>query len=320
LSLTFELLHACPACGSTRLETVASGSDVERQAEALWLFHTRRLHGGTPPTHLLDRAAFSQRPPLAISGCTRCGTLLRNPREDATSLHDVYAQEEVGEAALAALLEPQRGTCRAQAARLGDALGRIGRVLEVGSYAGGFLEAAAAAGWDAHGMDVNAHAVRFACGRGLRVRLGGIADADADERYDAIVFWNVFEQIDDPARALAAARQRLSTGGIVAVRVPSGRFYRRLLRVRPPLRAAAWAVLAWNNLLAFPYRHGFTPAALDALFRRYGLRVTGVHGDALVRISDAHTRAWARAEEAALKTLLRTLPARSAPWIEVFGR
>lgn len=320
MSLTYELLHACPACGSTRLQNVASRSDVERQAEALWLFHTRRLHGETPPTRLLDRAAFSQRPPLAISACTRCGTLLRNPREDAASLHDVYAEEAVDEATLASLLEAQRDTCRAQAARLRHALGRTGRVLEIGSYTGGFLEAATTAGWDACGMDVNAQAVQFACGRNLSVRTGDIADVDRDARFDAIVFWNVFEQIDDPARALADARLRLTVGGVVAVRVPNGRFYRRLLRVRAPLRTAAWAVLAWNNLLAFPYRHGFTSVALDALFDRQGLRVIEVHGDALVRISDEHTRAWARAEETALKTLLRALPARSAPWIEVFAR
>ncbi len=320
MTVTYEILHACPACGCSDLEVVADEADVQRQAEALWLFHTRRVHGGTPPERLLDRSAFSQRQPLAIAACSGCGTLARNPREDPETLRDVYADEAIDEATLAGLLEMQRATYTAQAERLSATLGRTGTVLEVGSYVGGFLEAAAGAGWRAEGVDVNPRAVAFARARGMRVYPGGIADLDPSRRYDAVVFWNVFEQLDDPAASLAGAHSRLASGGIIVVRVPNGAFYRALVHVTPPLRAIAWALLAWNNLLAFPYRHGFTPTGLDALFARERMRVVRLHGDALVRISDEHTRGWARAEERVLKRGLRLALHRHSPWLEAYAR
>lgn len=321
LSASYEILYACPACGGRSLETVADSTSVQRQVEALWSFHTRRVRGDTPPYRLVDRSAFSQRPPLAIVACTACGTLVRNPREDADTLRDVYADDDPDAATVDALLTAQRPAYAAQAARLSDVLGRSGTVLEVGCYTGGFLDAAQARGWTAHGLDVNAAAVERAQERGLTATVGDIREVDDTRRYDAVVFWNVFEQIDEPAAALAAAHARLTDRGVLAVRVPNGAFYRRLVNLPAFLRAPAGAVLAWNNLLGFPYRHGFTVTAIEMLLAHEGLRTARVHGDALVRVSDTYTRGWARLEEAALKTVLRhALPHHAAPWLEVYAQ
>ncbi|MGH7445356.1 MAG: class I SAM-dependent methyltransferase, partial [Longimicrobiales bacterium] len=198
MSPSYEILHACPACGGRALHRVADRTNVQHQVEALWAFHTRRVEGGTPPRRLTDRSAFSQRPPLAIVACAGCGTLLRNPREDAETLRDVYADDDPDAATLAALLAVQRPTYVAQAKRLTRVLGRTGTVLEVGCYVGGFLDAAQAHGWEAHGIDVNGAAVTLAQERGLAASVGDIRDIDDARRYDAVVFWNVFEQLDDP--------------------------------------------------------------------------------------------------------------------------
>ena len=141
---------------------------------------------------------------------------------------------------------------------------------------------------------------------------------------DAVALWNCFDQLPDPRRAATAARRSLGPGGVIAVRVPNGAFYAALRPLaRGPLAPAVRALLAHNNLLTFPYRHGFTPGSLRRLFGDCGFEVVRTHGDVLVPIADEWTRRWAAAEERALKRVLRLL-ARAridlAPWIEYYGR
>ena len=120
------------------------------------------------------------------------------------------------------------------------------------------------------------------------------------------------------------ARSLVREGGLFVARVPNGEFYAGL-RSRLDGRGAALAraLLAHNNLLAFPYRHGFTRGSLTRLLAATGWRVARIFGDALVPIADEWTRRWAAAEERAVKRMLslaaRARPA-SAPWLEVYAR
>ena len=62
--------------------------------------------------------------------------------------------------------------------------------------------------------------------------------------------------------------------GVLAIRVPNGAFYaavrRRLDGIAGPI---ARALLAHNNLLGFPYRHGFTVQSLTLLLEDTGFDV-----------------------------------------------
>ena len=317
-------LSPCPVCGSGADEQVAGPEEIRSEVEALWEFHTQRLRADTPPVHLVDRVAFSQHPPLRVGRCTTCGLVFRNPRERAFALRDVYAGERPDDAVLARLLDAQRAAYAAQAARLAEVAGGSGRVLEVGSYVGGFLQAAGEAGWRAVGLDVNAAANRFARGRGLTVAEGDLASFVADAPFDAVAVWNCFDKLPDPREAALRAHALLRPGGLLAVRVPNGAFY---AAVRPHLAGAgaalARALLAHNNLLTFPYRHGFTPSSLARLLDATGFVVERTYGDTLVPIADEWTQAWAASEERALKGALRLLAAdeaEAAPWLEVYGR
>ncbi len=320
-------LAGCPACDDRRQRELTDAATVRRELEELWLFHTRRLRAGTPPERLQDRLSFSQRPPLRLVQCARCGTVFRNPRERDVTLRALYANADADPDALRALVRTQHRAFHAQARRLTRYLGRTGSGLEVGSYAGGFLLAASARGWRFEGVDVNEPAVRFSRTLGATAAVGEITDVDAGRRFDAIAFWNCFDQLADPAAALRAAAARLSPGGVVVVRVPNGAFYAAARRwLSTPAAPAARALLAHNNLMAFPYRHGFTVRALRLLMQRCGLRVDRVRGGPLVPLSDEWTRAWATLEERAVKGLVSAVASMSermaahAPWIEVYAR
>lgn len=319
-------LTACPVCASSDAEQIASAEDARAEMEELWEFHQRRLRPATPPRALADRVTFSHDPPLRLARCRQCSLVYRNPRERAEELVDTYAGEMPDDATLRTLHENQRRAYRAQVRRLERAHGRRGPGLEVGSYVGAFLAAARDAGWTFEGLDINARAASFACRMGFRVTVGELENVTG-RRFDAVAIWNTFEQLPDPRTAAVAARRLLNTGGTLAIRVPNGEAYATLRgALRGPFASIARAILVHNNLLTFPYRHGFTTGSLTRLLTDAGFGDVRFHGDTLVPIGDRWTRPWARMEEQVVKALLRgavrssRLGQRYSPWIEAYAR
>lgn len=322
-SIAYELAR-CPVCNSADSHEVAGADEIREEVEELWGFHTRRLRDDTPPERLTDRIAFSQPLPLRIVQCARCETIFRNPRERAFEVTEAYEAETPSLEALQALHDTQRATYSAQVARLTDFAGRSGRGLEVGSYAAGFLDAARKGGWRFEGLDVNESANEFARSLGFSVMTGDLVSFRTPTPYDAIAIWNCFDQLPDPRAAARAAHALLKPKGFLAVRVPNGAFYatvrRRLDGVAGPV---ARALLAHNNLLGFPYRHGFTVQSISLLLEDTGFDVVRTHGDSLVPIADEWTRGWAAAEERMIKTAVKALAALDsdgAPWFEVYAK
>jgi 2-polyprenyl-3-methyl-5-hydroxy-6-metoxy-1,4-benzoquinol methylase len=315
-------LAPCPVCAGTIAAEVASEAAIRDELESLWSFHTRRLRPDTPPRHFNDRVVFSQQPPLRLAQCATCSTVYRNPRERPRTVTELYREEPVDTSVLHSLYETQRAVYRAQARRLTRVAGRPGTGLEIGSYVGGFLSASARLGWQFEGRDVNEGANRFARDRGFTVTRGTLEDCDGAGTYDAVAIWNCFDQLPEPRAAVRDAARLLRSGGVLAIRVPNGAFYAWLKRrSNGRTRRVARALLAHNNLLAFPYLHGFTPRSLSRLLEDAGLRVVRVRGDTLVPVADRWTRTWAAWEERMLKGALHGI-ARGprAPWFEVYAR
>jgi 2-polyprenyl-3-methyl-5-hydroxy-6-metoxy-1,4-benzoquinol methylase len=309
-------------CGANDHVLIADADDIRREVELLWEFHRPRIRPDAPPARLADRVAFTQHPPVNVVRCIRCDLVYRNPRERSFELRATYEHDAPDRAVLESLFHNQRRAYRAQARRLTRALGRPGSGIEIGSYVGAFLDATRTEGWRFQGIDINSGVISFAREHGLDVKLGDISSLDCTRRYDAVAIWNTFEQLPDPRDVVGRAHAALNDGGVLAIRVPNGDFY---AAVRPHLRGPtsriARALLAQNNLLTFPYRHGFTPHSLRTLLERAGFTIVSMLGDALVPTSDEWTRPWAALEEHVVKSLLRPLGRIGVkPWLEVYGR
>jgi SAM-dependent methyltransferase len=148
---------------------------------------------------------------------------------------------------------------------------------------------------------------------------------------DCVAVWNTFDQLPDPEPALRAMHRCLKPDGIAVIRVPNGRCFeecvRRLPKFPQPLRSVLLAAMAWNNLLSFPYLHGFSTRPLDLLLDRHGFVRRHASGDVLTRLSDEQTRTWARWEETLVKKawvasarVLAPGTPDAFPWIDVYYR
>ena len=317
--VAYELTR-CPVCDSADSEEVAGPDDLRAEVEALWEFHGARLRATVPPEHLMDRVAFSQPPPWRVVRCRCCTLIYRNPRERPRELENAYAVEAPEPEVLAALFGTQRRSYAVQARRLTRVFGRTGAGVEVGSYVGAFLAAAADAGWYFEGLDVSEETNAFARARGHVVTTGDLDSYAPGRRFDAVAIWNCFEQLAEPRSVLRHARALVRAEGVLAIRTPNGEFWRRMRAQRTaPAERVARALLAHNNLLALPYRHAFTLRSLERALADAGFRIVRVVGDVLVPIADRWTRRWAALEERAVKLVLRSLPANASPWLEVYA-
>jgi SAM-dependent methyltransferase len=109
-----------------------------------------------------------------------------------------------------------RQTFRAKFERLPQGQ-KPGRLLDVGAAMGFFLEVAAAAGWQATGLEVSSYAARQACDRGLNVVCGSSLDVFSGQSFDLVTMWDVIEHLNDPAQTLRQIAGLLAPGGRLVV-------------------------------------------------------------------------------------------------------
>jgi SAM-dependent methyltransferase len=300
-------------------------------------FHSARLRSHLRE-ELDERASFTQDDAASLLRCHECAHLLRWPHRSADSTVQAYAEDRYPEDRIAEMIASQVSLYRRKAPVLRRLL-RLDapRIVEVGSFVGGFLEVARTAGWSAVGVDPNRQLADSCRSRDLRVVEGTLEDyagGEAGHRVDAVTIWNTFDQLADPLQVLATAARLLRPDGILALRVPHGVAFRSLHARWENARGATKrfldACLAWNNLLSFPYLHGYGLASLDAIVPPHGFRRVLARGDVLATLAGRATRGFARKEERAMKRLQLSwiaVQARdpasllsAAPWLDVYFR
>jgi SAM-dependent methyltransferase len=327
-----EIVPACPVCGGRRFDPLLDARALEAEQERLERFHRRRL-ARRRRGELAERASFTQGYATSLVLCSECGLLLRSPRPRSADVERAYTEERYPAERLEEMRVAQVDSFRDKLPVL-RALGARGRILEVGSFLGGFLELARQEGWDAVGLDPGVQMAERCRARGLRViesTLEGHVGAVGGSGYDCVAIWNTFDQLPEPTPTLEAAARVLRPGGVLALRVPHGRYY---LALRDGMRGgSAWARyasevrLAWNNLLSFPYLHGYDVDTLDRLVTPFGFVPALARGDVLCRIAGRSTARWARAEEWLVKGQQRRAAEREreagwivAPWLDAYYR
>lgn len=142
-----------------------------------------------------------------------------------------------------------------------------GRLLDVGSAHGWFIEAAQRRGFQAMGIEPDMHFFNSTVGLGLNVRQGYFPDVlAADERFQVIIFNDVFEHIPDAASVLKGCERHLSPDGVLVINLPSssGVFYNSS-KLLSRFGAKGSFERLWQKSLPSPHLHYFNAVNLREL-------------------------------------------------------
>ena len=210
--------------------------------------------------------------PDALAGTFRCAAcgLYRS----AFPVEINRAQEDrLDEARRERALKPLRV---ANFARLLDAvaphLPAGASLLDVGCAHGWFLEAAAARGFRATGLEPDHDVAARAKADGAPVLEGFFPDAlPAGATFDAISFNDVFEHLPDAHAMAEAARARLNPGGVLILNLPmaEGAVF-QLSRLAARFGVRGPLARMWQEGLPSPHVAYYTGPALVGLMRAHG--------------------------------------------------
>jgi len=144
---------------------------------------------------------------------------------------------------------------------------RNGRLLEIGSGYGYFLEVASLSGWKTEGVEISKYAAAVARSRGCQVHREDILTLPLPaESYDVVAMWDVVEHFLRPGEILRRCVELLRPGGALVLRTPNA----RALRDRGGLVRAAYRHLAYPANTPQHVFH-FTPQDLTTLVATLGL-------------------------------------------------
>lgn len=313
----------CPACGHGSFANRYGEEEIGREAELRdWFVRSRFRYPPRAP-ELTDLTNFAHSEPARLLSCGRCGLTFRDEESGAAD----YTRDRY-DCGLLEYLYPRYAEAFLKKER--DYRGLLpprAHVIEVGSHLGAFLETAERWDWSAVGLDIGKHTSEFARRMGFRVHQSSLPDAPlAACSADAVFVWNCFEQIEDPATVLARARALLKPAGLLVIRVPNAEFYERWRRrVGGRYGARAIRLLAYNNLLAFPYLYGYTPRMLVHLAWRYGFETVSGHNTTLLtttfpELTPRIKREFSDALRHVAKARERNPDRLNQPWIELIFR
>jgi SAM-dependent methyltransferase len=243
----------------------------------------------------LGRVRF-ERAGHAVRDCTACGLVQLDPLPGPDATRHLYEDEYFGGAGAGYTDYAAQET--EYLATFDEELDRIARfvaagtLLDVGCGFGWFVRQALARGYDAHGVDVSAHAVAVAS-RSLAGRIhAGTPDtvpALADLRFDVIFGSHVIEHVTDPRRFVADLVTRLRPGGVIALVTPdvtsglarlSGR---RWVSYKIPEHVAYYSPVTMRRLLE---SEGLRVRAIEPAHQHYALPFVADRVRALIRPLD----------------------------------
>lgn len=324
----------CPNCGGREFARLVPAARIWREAAYRERFVLQRFNHKPSRPELKDLTDFARAGAVDILACSVCGVFIRD--EPAAASERTYAEDCYNESLIDGLFPRYVDAFRNKAEPYRALLDRDATVLEIGSHYGAFLQVASEWGWKAVGVDIGKDTSAYTRSKGYLVFNRELADcAFPAAFFDGIFVWNCFEQIPEPRPLLAEMHRIVKPGGLLVVRTPNAMFYQdceHLLRhsglfeTHDAAREFMLKVMAYNNLLAFPYLYGYNSMNLDQLVSSERFRLQRILNSELLTLPLLDFPAWVADEQrdvsAQLARMNHTLGVGlpSGPWMELYYR
>lgn len=146
------------------------------------------------------------------------------------------------------------------------------KILEVGCGAGWFLDEARKRNLTTIAIEPDEVSAKIVRLRGHDVRVGLFPDAlHGDEKFDLIIFNDVFEHLYDPVEATRICRRLLNDKGFLIINLPnSAGVGFRIARTMYRIGLSGFFERLWQRGFASPHLTYFSPANLKCLVEREG--------------------------------------------------
>ena len=189
----------CPLCGQRGAR--------ERQRETVWA----QIRGGR-----------------SIVSCLSCGFLFVWPTASHRDLVQYYAESYAKDIELAGVdyvggrdKVSEHLVMRLEAVE--DALGKKGRMLDVGAGSGAFVRFCADRGWEAEALDLSRRAIAFAKSQhGIDLREADLRDVGYPTgSFDFVHLSHVLEHVAEPTQLVGEVARVVKSNGLIIVEVPN---------------------------------------------------------------------------------------------------
>jgi SAM-dependent methyltransferase len=215
---------------------------------------------GTAFSHLFDKGGEP------FVRCSDCSLALINPRPPLAAIRAGY--DPSYSASYTRKADKKLRRARRRVRRLQRAYALQGRWLDVGCSAGFVVKAAADAGFDAHGVDIEAGGIAFARETyGLANVREGLLEEQRypDQHFHAISAYDVIEHVPDLNAFVVELARILHPDGVLDIGTPDIGHW-RVPRV----------LARWNEFKPSEHLYYFERKTLTRLLEKHGLRVDRV--------------------------------------------
>lgn len=191
--------------------------------------------------------------------CRACGLVYWNPRKTAEEMGRYYSSVYRAPVLLDNLDEGRRQVLQSRMSLLKEHAAGGGRLLEIGSGEGFFLQKAVTEGFEATGIEPSrAYAeVSRRLVPEATVHTGAFESFQSEQAFDVICSFFVLEHILDPAAFLKKCQELLAPGGLLYLEIPDVGLY--------PVQHSD---MVWHE-----HTYHFTQASIKQLLARAGFRV-----------------------------------------------
>lgn len=212
----------------------------------------------------------------SISQCNKCGllatTAFLHENSNVETLYDVTPAEYASYCKQ--YLDSRLLSYRREMSKL-ERFRTTGRMLEIGSGYGFFLEMAKKKGWSAVGVEISKYACEIAAGKGCEAYNCTLQDAPfTPESFDVIVMWDVIEHFTSPAAVIRQCLNLIRPGGALVIKTPDAR---ALVPSFAPIRTIYRHLVYPANTAEHVFH--FTPENLSIMLKRVGFREIDVRMD-----------------------------------------
>jgi 2-polyprenyl-3-methyl-5-hydroxy-6-metoxy-1,4-benzoquinol methylase len=215
-----------------------------------------------PNCNTTQHKLFLEKDSFTIVKCLNCHLVYVNPTLKSEKYIEIYKNINYGhiiESLSISSHEYRRSRFGTERIELIEKYARkkSGRLLEIGSGSGFFLEEAKSRGWDVSGCELSEPAYEFSRSRGINVLNLTLHEAGfANDEFDVVTAFDVLEHIYDPKNFIREVKRILKPNGILFLYVPN-------------LDSASFHLMGEGAHFIWPTHHltYFTPETLSSFLK-----------------------------------------------------